>query len=91
MSMIATSPLWRDSAAAADAPAVQLMLMRDGRWRVGRAGDDTARQFDRPEQAEAFIRARRKLPVIVELQIGELYIAATLIAGRGRLFGAVRR
>lgn len=91
MSMIATSPLWRDGAPGADAPVVQLMLMRDGRWRVGNAGEDTARRFDRPEQAEAFIRARRRLPVTVELQIGGLYIAATLVAGRGRLFGSARR
>lgn len=91
MSLVATSLLWDDAVFAAGMPIVRLGLMGDGSWRVSGPGKWPDHRFDRPEQAETFIRANMRVPAMVELQIGGLYIAATLGAGRGRLFGAVRR
>jgi hypothetical protein len=69
-------------------PVFRITRVWADRWLVQRPGSPMEHAFDGPAGAEAFVRHEcGDRPVMVELHIGELYVAARLDPDRPSLFG----
>src|SRR5277367_2776465 len=69
-------------------PVFRITRVWAGRWLVQRPGSTMEHAFDGPASAEAFVRHEcGDRPAMVELHIGELYVAAHLDPDRPSLFG----
>jgi hypothetical protein len=69
-------------------PVFRITRVWADRWLVQRPGSTMEHAFDGPASAEAFVRHEcGDEPVMVELHIGELYVAARLDPDRPSLFG----
>jgi hypothetical protein len=69
-------------------PVFRITRVWADRWLVQRPGSPMEHAFDGPAGAEAFVRHEcGDRPVMVELRIGELYVAARLDPDRPSLFG----
>lgn len=70
-------------------PVFRITRVWADRWLVQRPGRTMEHAFDSPASAEAFVRHEcGDAPAMVELHIGELYVAARLDPDRPSLFGA---
>jgi hypothetical protein len=70
-------------------PVFRITRLWAGRWLVQRPGSTMEHAFDSAARAEAFVRHEcGNAPAMVELYIGELYVAARLDPDRPSLFGA---
>lgn len=68
-------------------PVFRITRVWADRWLVGRAGGAMEHAFDGPASAEAFVRREcGDAPAMVELHIGDLYVAARLDPDRPSLF-----
>jgi hypothetical protein len=70
-------------------PVFRITRVRMDRWLVQRPGSTIEHAFDSPASAEAFVRHEcGDRPAMIELHIGELYLAAHLDPNRPSLVGA---
>ncbi len=70
-------------------PVFRITRVWANRWLVQRPGSAMEHAFDGPGSAEAFVRHECDgTPVMIELHIGELYVAAKLDPNRPSLFGS---
>jgi hypothetical protein len=71
-----------------DLPVARIRCAGAGQWVLTLQGNDPERIFATPAEAQAFLAAQARGRWMIELQIGELYIAAERDPARQSLFVA---